>query len=337
MNHFCGKFNSLEQRTILITGGTGSLGQVLVRQILRGCKTANVIVYSRDEFKQFEMQKCYSQEPRLQFMLGDVRDYKRLRVACQGADVVIHAAALKQVPTAEFNPSECIKTNIYGAENVIAASSDAGVEKVISVSTDKAVNPINLYGASKLCSDKLFIAANNFGNGRAMFAVVRYGNVMSSRGSVIPFFVECRKSGTIPITDERMTRFWITLDQAAAFVLHGLSMMRGGEVFVSKIPSMRIVDLARAIAPEAKIAFTGIRPGEKLHETLVPADEAAHTLEFQDYYLIKPSIMKRKLNYDVALDGESATSVVAAFCYASNANSAWMTEEQLREALSAST
>jgi UDP-N-acetylglucosamine 4,6-dehydratase len=279
----------LHGKSILVTGGTGSFGRVFVRRVLEEFAPRRLVVLSRDEFKQFEMAASINGS-NVRYVVGDVRDQSRLERLFAGIDVVVHAAALKQVPTAEFNPIECIRTNVLGAENVINAALDAGVERVVALSTDKATNPINLYGATKLCSDKLFIAANGLGgeNG-TRFSVVRYGNVVGSRGSVIPFFEDRRASGSLPITDPRMTRFWITLERGAEFVIHVLSMMSRGEIFVPKQPSMRMVDLATAIAPECAQEIIGIRPGEKIHEVLVPADEARHTLEFDDFFVIVPA------------------------------------------------
>lgn len=279
----------LHGKSILITGGTGSFGQVFVRRVLEDFAPRRMVILSRDEFKQFEMAESVH-GPNIRYVVGDVRDQRRLERLFAGIDVVVHAAALKQVPTAEYNPIECIRTNVLGAENVINAALDAGVERVVALSTDKATNPINLYGATKLCSDKLFIAANGLGGKNdTRFSVVRYGNVVGSRGSVIPFFEERRKTGRLPITDTRMTRFWITLERGAEFVIQVLSLMSRGEIFVPKQPSMRMVDLATAIAPECDQEIIGIRPGEKIHEILVPADEARHTLEFDDFFVIVPA------------------------------------------------
>ncbi|MBI4345292.1 MAG: UDP-N-acetylglucosamine 4,6-dehydratase (inverting), partial [Elusimicrobia bacterium] len=279
-------------KAILVTGGTGSFGKAFARRILVGCKPSKVILFSRDELKQYELKQQFpvSKYPAVRFFIGDVRDKDRLYRAVEGVSVVIHAAALKQVPTAEYNPMEAVKTNILGASNVIDAAIDCGVERVIALSTDKAVNPINLYGATKLCADKVFVAANNYAGARnTRFSVVRYGNVVGSRGSVIPFFLQSRETGVLPITDSRMTRFWITLPQAVDFVTTCLDRMKGGEVFVPKIPSMNIMDLAKAVAPACKTKFIGIRPGEKLHELMVPEDEARNTIEFPDRYVILPA------------------------------------------------
>jgi UDP-N-acetylglucosamine 4,6-dehydratase/5-epimerase len=281
-----------DDKTILITGGTGSFGKEFVETLLERYKPKKIIVYSRDELKQFEMEKIFHDDC-MRYFIGDVRDRDRLRQAMNGVDYVIHAAALKQVPAAEYNPMECIKTNIHGAENVVYAALENNVERVIALSTDKAANPINLYGATKLCSDKLFVAANNItGLQRTRFSVVRYGNVVGSRGSVVPFFSNliAENSGYLPVTDERMTRFWITLPQGVDFVLKNFKRMHGGEIFVPKIPSIRVVDIAKAMAPEIPHEIVGIRPGEKMHETMCPADDSHLTLEFADHFVIKPSI-----------------------------------------------
>jgi len=281
----------LNGKNILITGGTGSFGKKATEIILKRYRPRRLIIFSRDELKQFEMAQQFpvSNYDCMRYFIGDVRDKERLERAFYGVDYVIHAAALKQVPTAEYNPFEAVKTNIVGAQNVVNVAIDQGVKRIIALSTDKAANPINLYGATKLCSDKLFIAGNSYvGRDHTCFAVVRYGNVMGSRGSVIPFFLKKRKSGILPITDHRMTRFWISLEHGVEFVLSCLENMCGGELFVPKIPSMKIVDLAAAIAPECRIEIVGIRPGEKLHEVMVPRDEARMTLEFEHFYLIQP-------------------------------------------------
>ena len=283
----------LSGENILITGGTGSFGKKCTEIILKRYKPKRLIIFSRDELKQYEMSQVFSEAeyPCMRYFLGDVRDKERLYRALKGVDYVIHAAAMKQVPAAEYNPFEAIKTNILGAQNIIDACIDVKVKKVIALSTDKAANPINLYGATKLCSDKLFIAGNAYtGSQNTIFSVVRYGNVMGSRGSVIPFFLQKKTSGCLPITDLRMTRFWITLDQGVDFVLFCLEKMCGGELFVPKIPSMNILELARAIGPECKVDVVGIRPGEKLHEVMIPIDEAHRTLEFDSFYIIQPEL-----------------------------------------------
>lgn len=278
-------------KTVLITGGTGSFGKKCTEIILKKYKPKKLIIFSRDELKQFEMAQIFSHAkyPCMRYFIGDVRDKERLHRAFHDVDFVIHAAALKQVPAAEYNPFEAVKTNIIGAQNIIDVAIDQGVAKVIALSTDKAANPINLYGATKLCSDKLFIAGNSYvGETETVFSVVRYGNVVGSRGSVIPLFLKQKESGVLTITDPRMTRFWITLEDGVNFVLNCFERMVGGELFVPKLPSMNIMDLAKAIAPECKTKIVGIRPGEKLHEVMVPRDEARKTLEFDNYYIIQP-------------------------------------------------
>lgn len=279
-------------KSILITGGTGSFGRKYTKTILERYRPRRLVIFSRDELKQYEMSQQFH-DPCMRYFLGDVRDRERMRQAMVGVDIVIHAAALKQVPAAEYNPMECIKTNVHGAENVIDAAIANNVEKVIALSTDKAANPINLYGATKLCSDKLFVAANNLsGKARTRFAVVRYGNVVGSRGSVVPFFERLIADGAdhLPVTHEQMTRFWISLQQGVDFVLKNFERMYGGEIFVPKIPSIRITDLALAMAPKLQVKYVGIRPGEKLHEVMCPADDSHLTLEFDDHYVIQPSI-----------------------------------------------
>ncbi len=280
---------ALEGSTILITGGTGSLGQKLTEIILANYNPKRLIILSRDELKQYEMCQRFNDHQALRFFIGDVRDRDRLYRAFDGVDYIIHAAALKQVPAAEYNPFEAIKTNIYGAKNVIDAAVDWGVKKVVALSTDKAANPINLYGATKLCSDKLFISGNTYaGSKPTRFSVVRYGNVVGSRGSVIPYFLQQRKSGAVTVTDKRMTRFWITLDQGARMVLDSFERMKGGEIFVPKIPSTGIMDVVEAIAPDCEVKLIGIRPGEKLHEVLISEDDGRLTLEYDDYFVIQP-------------------------------------------------
>ncbi|HIA26693.1 MAG TPA: UDP-N-acetylglucosamine 4,6-dehydratase (inverting) [Planctomycetes bacterium] len=275
-------------QSVLITGGTGSFGSSLTRYLLEHQPPRRLIIFSRDEFKQFEMQKKF-EHPCLRFFLGDVRDRDRLRTAFHDVDYVFHAAALKQVPAAEYNPFEAVKTNILGAQNIIETAIETGVKRVIALSTDKAANPINLYGATKLCSDKLFIAGNSYAGGQVTrFAVVRYGNVLNSRGSVVPLFKSLRATGRLPVTDKRMTRFFVTLDEATRFVVGCIERMHGGEVFIPKIPSVRITDLARVIAPGCDIEETGIRPGEKLHELLIGSDDARQALDMGDYYILEP-------------------------------------------------
>jgi len=318
----------LKDKTILITGGTGSFGKKATAVILQKYKPKKIIVFSRDELKQFEMSQIYpmSDYP-MRYFIGDVRDKERLYRAFQGVDYVIHAAALKQVPAAEYNPFEAVKTNIIGAQNVINVAIDQRVKQVIALSTDKAANPINLYGATKLCADKLFIAGNAYvGRDHTIFSVVRYGNVVGSRGSVIPFFEEHRKNGSLPITDPRMTRFWITLEQGVEFVLLCLEHMCGGELFVPKIPSMNIMDLARAIAPECESTIVGIRPGEKLHELMIPRDEARKTLEFDDFYVMQPEFKfwERRCSWD------GGRQVPEDFEYSSETNPWRLTVEEMR-------
>lgn len=316
----------LNGKSVLVTGGTGSFGKKFIGTVLSETTARRIIVFSRDELKQYEMGQQFGNEPRLRYFLGDVRDRDRLYRALDGIDVVIHAAALKQVPAAEYNPFEAIKTNILGAQNIIDASIDRGVKRVIALSTDKASSPLNLYGATKLVSDKLFVQGNTYaGDKETRFSVVRYGNVVGSRGSVVPFFRERAKSGELPITDERMTRFWITLDQGVNFVLTSLDAMRGGELFVPKIPSMRVTDLAKAMAPEAKLKIVGIRPGEKLHEEMISLDDARRTIDVGDRYVIQPEFSWWSSNH---LDG---TPVPEGFAYTSDRNDDWLTTEQLRD------
>ncbi len=321
---------SLNGRSILITGGTGSFGQRFVRRLYELYKPARVVIYSRDELKQFEMAEKIN-HPTLRYFIGDVRDAERLQRALKGIDTIVHAAALKQVPAAEYNPIECIKTNILGAENIVNAAINEKVERVIALSTDKAANPINLYGATKLCSDKLLIAANHLsGQGGTRFSIVRYGNVIGSRGSVIPFFKERRKTGKLPITDVRMTRFWITLDDGAAFVDRMLGVMKGGEVFIPKIPSMKITDLAKAVAPECTHEIVGIRPGEKLHEVMVPRDEALNTMEYKDFYVIQPSFHFWDYPQDAKYEDMEGKPVAEDFEYRSDNNDRWFGFEELK-------
>lgn len=317
--------------TVLITGGTGSFGKRFTETVLTQLKPKKLIIYSRDELKQFEMAQQFpdSKYPAIRYFIGDVRDRERLYRAFDGVDVVVHAAALKQVPTAEYNPLEAIKTNVLGAANIIDAAIDRGVKRVVALSTDKAANPINLYGATKLCSDKLFVAGNSYsGVHRARFSVVRYGNVVGSRGSVIPFFLKMRETGRLPITDARMTRFWITLEQGVEFVLKSLDRMQGGEVFVPKIPSMRITDLAKAIAPECRMESVGIRPGEKLHEMMISEDDARNTVEFDDYYAILPAY--HAWDESGPLAEARGRRCPEGFRYTSDTNTRWLNEQELR-------
>jgi UDP-N-acetylglucosamine 4,6-dehydratase len=328
----------LDDRSILITGGTGSFGRRFVRTVLERYRPRRLVIYSRDELKQFEMQQELDSQA-LRFFIGDVRDRERMTQAMRGIDTVIHAAALKQVPAAEYNPMECIKTNVHGAENVISAAIANEVAQVVALSTDKAANPINLYGATKLVSDKLFVAANNVAGGhRTRFAVVRYGNVVGSRGSVVPFFRKLLADGapSLPITDARMTRFWITLDQGVQFVLDSLARMQGGEVFVPKIPSARITDLATAIAPALPTRIVGIRPGEKLHEVMCPADDAHLTWAFDAHYVIGPSIsFTTPIDPSRAPTGESGARVPDGFEYSSGINPHFLSVDEIRELLGA--
>lgn len=319
-------------KSILITGGTGSFGKQYTKTLLARYRPKKLIIYSRDELKQFEMEQDFHQEC-MRYFLGDVRDRDRLIQAMNGVDYVIHAAALKQVPAAEYNPMECIKTNIHGAENVIHAALANDVEKVIALSTDKAANPINLYGATKLASDKLFVAANNLAGGhKTRFAAVRYGNVVGSRGSVVPFFKKRVADGAdqLPITDIRMTRFWITLQQGVDFVLKNFARMHGGEIFVPKIPSVKVVDVARAIAPGLPHNVVGIRPGEKLHEVMCPADDSHLTLEFVDHYVIKPTIQfSGCADFSVNQLGERGAPVDEGFEYNSGRNPSFLSIDQI--------
>lgn len=322
-------------KSILITGGTGSFGKKYTQTILSRFKPRRLVIFSRDELKQFEMSQSFNQDC-MRYFIGDVRDAERLRQAMSGIDYVIHAAALKQVPAAEYNPMECIKTNIHGAENVIDAALHANVEKVIALSTDKAANPINLYGATKLASDKLFVAANNItGDRRTRFAVVRYGNVVGSRGSVVPFFQNLIDKGAdhLPITHPQMTRFWISLQGGVDFVLKNFDRMHGGEIFIPKIPSIKIVDLARAMAPKLPHKDVGIRPGEKLHEVMCPADDSHLTLEFDDHYVIKPSIRfnarPSDRNFETNALGESGKPVTLGFEYQSGSNPVFLSPEKI--------
>lgn len=317
-----GKF-VFNNKSIFITGGTGSFGKKCIKTLLKDYSPRRIIIFSRDELKQFEMQQRLN-SPSLRFFLGDVRDKERLVQAMKDVDFVIHAAALKQVPAAEYNPMECIKTNIYGAENVIHAALENNVEKVIALSTDKAANPINLYGATKLASDKLFVAANNIASGhKTAFSVVRYGNVVGSRGSVVPFFKKIIAEGAdhLPITDKRMTRFWITLSEGVNFVIDNFKRMQGGEIFIPKIPSVLITDLAKSMA-DLPLKTIGIRPGEKLHEIMCPMDDAHLTYEFSNYFVIKPSIIfySRENDFSRNAQGESGQLVAEGFQYSSDKN-----------------
>ncbi|MDR0827528.1 MAG: UDP-N-acetylglucosamine 4,6-dehydratase (inverting) [Desulfovibrio sp.] len=315
-------------KTLLITGGTGSFGKKCTEIILQRYSPKRLIIFSRDELKQFEMAQVFPPEtyPCMRYFIGDVRDKERLYRAFHGVDFVIHAAALKQVPAAEYNPTECIHTNITGAENIVNVAADVGVQKVVALSTDKAVSPVNLYGATKLCSDKLFVAANAFTGSNTVYSVVRYGNVMGSRGSVIPFFIKKRdEGGPIPITDSRMTRFWITLEKSVNMVLYAFELMKGGEILVPKIPSMKITDLAAALAPGIKTVEVGIRPGEKVHETMITKDDARHTIDIGDYYVIMPETVPYR--------GAVGHPVSEEFEYNSGTNDRWLTVQDLRDTL----
>jgi UDP-N-acetylglucosamine 4,6-dehydratase len=307
-------------QTVLVTGGTGSFGKKFVEIMLRDFRPQKLIVFSRDELKQHQMRALGYEGDNVRFFIGDVRDRERLQRAMHGVDVVVHAAALKQVPACEYNPMEAVKTNIFGTSNVVEAALDAGVRKVLALSTDKAVNPVNLYGATKLAAEKLTVQSNNYASGSSTrYACVRYGNVVGSRGSVVPVFLKQRESGRLTITDERMTRFWLSLEEGVRFVIACIEGMRGGEVFVPKIPSMKVVDLARAIAPKATLEFVGIRPGEKLHEVLVSEDEARNTVEREPMYVVKPpeTLWERALNYE----GEALAD---GFRFSSDTNTRWI-------------
>lgn len=318
---------NLSNQVILITGGTGSFGREFVKGALKKCNFKKLIIFSRDEMKQYEMQKTFN-DRRLRYFVGDVRDANRLHRALTGVDVVIHAAALKIVPIAEYNPFEVVKTNVIGAENVINVAIDNNVKKVLALSTDKAVSPVNLYGATKLCAEKMFVAANNYSPHGTSFSVVRYGNVFGSRGSVVPLFQECKKKGIVPITDPRMTRFWIALEQGVNFVLESVEEMQGGEIFIPKIPSMKVVDLAKAICPKAKLKIIGIRPGEKLHELLVSKDEGLSTYELKNKYIIYPHLetslksMKNRRGTPLGNKFEG---------YSSNQNKVWLKVSDLKK------
>lgn len=317
--------------SILITGGTGSFGKAFLKQVLETRNPARVAIYSRDELKQYEMKQSYGDDPRVRFFLGDIRDRDRLRMALHGVDYVVHAAALKQVDTAEYNPMEFVKTNILGSENVMLASIDAGVEKVVALSTDKASSPVNLYGATKLTADKLFISGNHYSHSYGTtFSVVRYGNVMGSRGSVIPFFRELAERGEpLPITDKRMTRFWITLLQAVEFVINSFETMQGGELYVPRIPSMRVLDLAEAIAPGAPLVEIGTRPGEKLHEEMISSEDSRRTIRQDDRFVVMPTLAEWGF---VPPTGEP---VADGFSYTSANNDLWLTVADLRDMLAA--
>lgn len=317
----------LENKTILITGGTGSFGNTFVPMTLEKYNPKKIIIFSRDEMKQWDMAKKFHGDPRVRFFIGDVRDKERLYRALDGVDYVVHAAATKIVPTAEYNPFECVKTNIHGAMNLIDACIDKGIKRVVALSTDKASSPINLYGATKLASDKLFVAGNSYsGAHETRFAVVRYGNVMGSRGSVLPFFMSIKDKGVLPITDERMTRFMISLEEGVELVWHAFDDMVGGEIYVKKIPSMKVTDLARVVAPQAKQEVVGIRPGEKLHEQMIGAEDSYYTYEYPEHFKILPNINDWASDTQRIKDGKR---VPEGFVYASDNNPEWMTDAQL--------
>ena len=319
---------NLNNKTVLVTGGTGSFGQKFVKTVLARYRPRRLVVFSRDELKQSEMARDLS-DPCLRYFIGDIRDLDRLRRALHGVEIVVHAAAMKQVPACEYNPFEAVKTNVMGAANLIEASIDAGVKKVIALSTDKAANPINLYGATKLCAEKLFVQGNSYsGSGGTSFSCARYGNVVGSRGSVVPIFLEQRASKCVTVTDERMTRFWITLTQGVDCVLRCLDIMCGGEIFVPKIPSMKIMDLVSAVAPGCQVTFTGIRPGEKMHEVLVSEDEAHYTVELEDLYIIKPAHP-----WWPPEQWADVPSVPEGFRFTSDANKNWLSAEELKSVL----
>jgi UDP-N-acetylglucosamine 4,6-dehydratase/5-epimerase len=316
-----------KEKVVLITGGTGSFGKKFIEIMLQEIQPAKIIIYSRDELKQHEMRAAGFDHPSLRYFIGDVRDKDRLHRAFNGVDIVVHAAALKQVPACEYNPMEAIKTNILGGSNVIEAALDMDVSRVLALSTDKAVNPVNLYGATKLAAEKLFVQSNAYAGGRNIrFSCVRYGNVVGSRGSVVPVFLKQRENGKVTITDDRMTRFWISLEQGARFVIRCIEQMQGGEVFVPKIPSMRVIDLAKAVAPEAEIEIIGIRPGEKLHEVLISEDEARSTLEREDMFVVTP--VTTLWYRDMVFEGQQLPD---GFRYASDNNPAWLNLEQIKE------
>jgi UDP-N-acetylglucosamine 4,6-dehydratase len=318
----------LTDKSILLTGGTGSFGHTFVPMTLAKYNPRRLVIFSRDEMKQWEMAKLYKDDPRVRFFIGDVRDKDRLHRALNGIEYVVHAAATKIVPTAEYNPFECVKTNINGAMNLIDACIDQGVKRVVALSTDKASSPANLYGATKLASDKLFIAGNSYsGQGQTRFTVVRYGNVMGSRGSVIPFFMTQKDKGALPITDTRMTRFMISLEQGVELVWHAFNDMVGGEIYVKKIPSMKVTDIALAVAPEAKHEIIGIRPGEKLHEQMISPEDAAYTYEYSDHYKVLPAIHNWSQDPKRINGGKP---VAADFSYCSDSNSEWMSVDELQ-------
>jgi UDP-N-acetylglucosamine 4,6-dehydratase (inverting) len=314
-----------KRKSVLVTGGTGSFGKKFTEIMLRDFHPQRLIIFSRDELKQHEMRTNGFDHPSLRYFIGDVRDVDRLRRAMDGVDYVVHAAALKQVPSCEYNPFEAVKTNVNGAQNVIDAAIDMGAKKIVAISTDKAVNPVNLYGATKLCAEKIFVQGNAYAGEGTIFSCVRYGNVIGSRGSVIPLFINQKKAGRMTITDKRMTRFWITLDQAVQFVLNAIKCMQGGEIFLPKIPSMKILDLTRAIAPECEINIIGIRSGEKLHEVLITEEEGRHTVDYDGMYVILPNYdWWNRQNY------KAGTQLPEGFTYASNTNDQWLSVKDLK-------
>jgi UDP-N-acetylglucosamine 4,6-dehydratase len=318
----------LKNKSVLVTGGTGSFGKSFVKRLLKDDEVKKIIVFSRDELKQFEMQSDID-SPKMRYFLGDVRDFSRLKQATDGVDVIVHAAAIKQIPAAEYNPMEAIKTNIIGAENIVNVAIQNGISRVIALSTDKAANPANLYGATKLCSDKLMVAGNVLaGKHPTRFAVVRYGNVLGSRGSVIPFFKDQKVKGTIPITDVEMTRFWLTLNEGVDFVINSLNKMKGGEIFVPKIPSFKVTDVARVVAPNVPTKIIGIRPGEKLHEVMITEDDSAFTREFEDYYAILAPFLLETDFYQ-----KNGKKVPLGFSFTSANNKLWHTVESFTQVL----
>jgi len=318
----------LTNKVVLITGGTGSFGKKFVERLLEDDQIEKIIVFSRDELKQFEMQSQYK-SPKLRYFLGDVRDFQRLKQATYGVDIIVHAAALKQIPAAEYNPMEAIKTNINGAENIVNVAIENEVKLVLALSTDKAANPANLYGATKLCSDKLMVAGNVLAGKRdSKFSVVRYGNVLGSRGSVIPFFKQQQEVGSLPITDEKMTRFWLTIEDGVEFVLKSLQRMQGGEIFVPKIPSFKVIDVARVVSPNTPTRIIGIRPGEKLHEVMITEDDSAYTLEFEDFYAILPPFLLDSKYYK-----HKGKKVPFGFSFSSENNELWHTHESFKSLL----
>ena len=318
----------LKNKSVLVTGGTGSFGKSFIKRLLKDDEVKKIIVFSRDELKQFEMQSDID-SPKMRYFLGDVRDFSRLKQATDGVDVIVHAAAIKQIPAAEYNPMEAIKTNIIGAENIVNVAIQNGISRVIALSTDKAANPANLYGATKLCSDKLMVAGNVLaGKHPTRFAVVRYGNVLGSRGSVIPFFKDQKVKGTIPITDVEMTRFWLTLNEGVDFVINSLNKMQGGEIFVPKIPSFKVTDVARVVAPNVPTKIIGIRPGEKLHEVMITEDDSAYTREFEDYYAILAPFLLETDFYQ-----KNGKKVPLGFSFTSANNKLWHTVESFTQVL----